>query len=79
MLSQVCLDLIRLYEETTGRDFKRDYYPRSKVTHAFLSDGARFVAQIALVLFPDATSANLNVAMKNASMRKAELTETSPK
>jgi len=82
LLSQTCLDLIKLYERTIGREFKRDYLPSATGVEAFLSHGARFVARCALVLFPDATTANLNTAMREANKRKAkrkaELAETTP-
>ena len=83
LLSQTCLDLIKAYERTTGRKFKLDYLPSATGVEAFLSPGAQFVARCALVLFPDATAANLNTAMREAKKRKAkkrkaELAETTP-
>ena len=83
LLPQACLDLIKLYERTTGRDFERNFHPSATGADAFLTDGAQFVARCALVVFPDATAAELNTAMRNVSKRKgnkrkAELAETTP-
>jgi hypothetical protein len=82
VLSQACLELIRLYESTPGREFKLDYHS-SATGFEFIPAGAQFVARCALVLFPDATTANLITAMRNANKRKANkrkavLAETSP-
>jgi hypothetical protein len=83
VLNQACLEFIKLYESTTGRDFTRDFHPGATGGDAFLTDGAQFVAHCALVLFPDATEAELNTAMRNAikrkgNKRKALLAETTP-
>ncbi len=82
VLSQACLELIKLYERGTEREFKLYHLPSATGVDAFLTDGARFVARCALVLFPDATAANLNTAMREANKRKAkrkaELAETTP-
>ncbi len=71
VLSQACLELIKLYENTTGQEFKLDYHSSATGVDAFLTDGAQFVARCALVLFPDATDAELNTGMRNARKRKA--------
>ena len=78
VLNQACWALIKLYESTTGREFKLDYHPSADGVDPFLTDGSRFVARCAWALFPDAPAANLNTAMRNAHKRKAVLAETTP-
>ncbi len=71
VLNQACLEFIKLYESTPGQDFTRDFHPSATGVGAFLTDGAQFVARCAWVIFPDATVAELNTAMRNANKRKA--------
>ena len=78
-LGQACLDLIKLYEQATGQKFKRDYHVDPRDGGELYSPGAKFVSACAEVLFgDDATTENINTAMKNASRKRAELSEITP-
>ncbi len=64
-LADTCRILVEIYEHFSGKEFTFYWPAGSKGEKDFVTDGTRFVAVAALVIWPGATTAELATAMRN--------------
>ena len=66
VLAPLCGDLIELYERSSGESFTYERSSYDADPGTFITPGSRFVAHAALAIFPEATVANADTAIRNA-------------
>lgn len=78
-LFTTCRVLAEVYERFSGRrfTFDRPVGPDEKVE--FITEGTRFVAAAALVIWPDVTIANLTTAMRQIKLDRASHLQKPPR
>ncbi len=78
-LADTCRILVEIYEHFSGKEFTFDWPAGPRGNKEFVTDGTRFVAAAALVLWPGTTTAKLTTAMIQRNQGRTALSETPPK
>lgn len=66
----LCRENIEIYERFSGEKFTFDRAPDVQGSSTFLTNGSEFVERVAKALFPDATDANIAVAIRKAQAER---------